>query len=613
MDTPALAPSQTDTLLVNEAPSVSQTAGRAPLRAPVAAGPADAPSAFDSAAALLDRTAHAQLARWTGGLSPAAFGAAFWDWALHLASAPGEQAKLWRDAADSTLRFLAYATRRWSAAEPPPPVIAPAPHDRRFAAAAWRAPPYDLLWQGFLLQEEWWRRATTTVAGVSGAHAQMAAFAARQWLGMASPANFLLTNPVALQRTVAENGANLARGARHLAEDVSHRLTGAPPVGANRYTPGVDVAITPGRVVFRNAMMELIQYAPTTATTRPEPVLITPAWIMKYYILDLSPENSLIRDLVARGFTVFAISWRNPTEHERDWTFETYRQDGVMAALDAIGRIVPGRRIHVAGYCLGGTLLAIAAAQMGRDRDERLKTLTLFAAQTDFTEPGDLRMFINESQLRFLEEMMDDQGYLDMRQMAGAFQMLRADDLVWGYALKTYLLGEREPLNDLMAWNADGTRMPARMHAHYLRSLFLNNDLAEGRFQAGGRAVALSDIRLPTFVVATDQDHVAPWRSVFKIHFLADAAITFLLASGGHNAGVVADPRKKGRAYRVGRKAHGAPYVDPDAWLEAAEKHEGSWWPQWAAWLATQSGAPVPAKPPADGYGPAPGAYVLQR
>lgn len=291
---------------------------------------------------------------------------------------------------------------------------------------------------------------------------------------------------------------------------------------------------------------------------------------------------------------------------------------GRWLALNVIAKVAPGRKVHPVGYCLGGTLMSIAAAAMARDRDDRLRSLSLFAAQTDFTEMGELRILINESQLAFLDDLMWEQGYLTASQMAAAFQMLRSNDLVWSYALKNYLMGEREPMNDLMAWNADATRMPHKMHSEYLRRLILENQLAEGRFLADGRPVALNDIRIPIFAVGTERDHVAPWRSTFKIHLLTDAEVAYVLTSGGHNAGIVSEPGHPGRSFRLRVKAPEDRYLDPDGWLEATERMNGSWWPAWADWLKTRSGA-MSATPPmgcVEGGLPAlieaPGAYVLE-
>ncbi|MDX2202343.1 MAG: alpha/beta fold hydrolase [Hyphomicrobiaceae bacterium] len=566
-----------------------------------------------------DRSLHYLLSRATMGLSPMALAQAYFDWLIHLQLSPGKQAHVWNTGLHQALR-LGVHLLRCGAEGMQKPCVAPLPQDKRFSHPEWQQWPFNVIYQTFLLQQDWWHNATTGVRGVTGHNERVLEFTTRQVLDVFSPSNFIATNPEVLRRTFEEGGMNLVRGARNLAEDVERFTGGRPPAGAEQFEVGRNLAATPGKIVFRNRLIELIQYQPMTPEVHAEPVLIVPAWIMKYYILDLSPRNSLVRFLLEQGFTVFMVSWKNPGQEDRDVGMEQYYRDGVMAALSAVGRIVPGRKVHGVGYCLGGTLLAIAAAAMARDRDERLATLSFLAAQVDFTQAGELTLFISESQVAFLEDMMREQGYLEAAQMSGAFQLLRSNDLIWSRVVRNYLMGEREPMFDLAAWNADSTRMPYRMHSEYLRRLFLANDLAEGRYELGGRPVALSDVRNPIFAVGTETDHVAPWRSVFKLNLLADADITFLLTNGGHNAGVVSEPGRAGRHYRMATKLEHDPYVDPDAWLARTPARSGSWWPAWTRWLAERStGARV--SPPAmgaaaEGLPPladAPGTYVMQR
>jgi polyhydroxyalkanoate synthase len=442
------------------------------------------------------------------------------------------------------------------------------------------------------------------------------AFGAKQWLEMVSPTNSALFNPVVLKKTIEEQGANLARGMSNFLDDLRRQLSGEPPAGTENFVVGRDVAVTEGKVVLRNQLIELIQYTPTTEKVHPEPILIIPAWIMKYYVLDLSPHNSLIRYLVAQGHTVFCISWKNPDAGDRDLGMDEYLELGLRAALDAVTSIVPEQEIHAAGYCLGGTLLSIGASAMARDGDTRLASVSLLAAQTDFSEPGELGLLINQSQVALLEASMAQTGYLSSSQMSGAFQLLRAYDLVWSRMIDEYLLGDRRPMTDLMAWNADGTRLPAKMHSQYLRRLYLNNDLSAGRYPVTGRPVSVGNITVPMFCVGTASDHIAPWRSVYKLHLLTSAELTFVLTTGGHNGGIVSEPGRGKRRYQIHTRAVNEGYMAPDEWQATAQTHPDSWWPAWSAWLQERSGdvvAPPLMGSESNGYPTicdAPGEYV---
>ena len=551
-----------------------------------------------TSAAELDRQLHAWQSRFTGGRSPSTIGLALMDWGVHAANMPFQMAELLRS---SVTQWQRLATAAIGGA----PAIVPQPDDRRFADPAWQKRPFDVLTQAVLLGEEWWGKLVQLPGGVEPGNRRLVAFTVQQILDLASPSNVAWLNPQVIDATRASGGANLKAGMRRAMENQGNAAPSA-------FKVGTDVAATPGRVVFRNSLIELIQYAPTTATVGAEPVLIVPAWIMKYYILDLSPGNSLIRWLVSQGRTVFAISWRNPDASLRDTSLDDYRLLGVMAAIDAIQPICGDAKIHATGYCLGGTLLAIAAAAMARDGDARLASLSLFAAQTDFSEAGELKLFITDDQLDFLGDVMRAQGFLSSGQMSGAFQMLRPNDLVWSPAIKDYLLGENEVPSDLMAWNADGTRLPARMHIEYLTRLFLHNDLAEGRFEVTGRPLALDDMRLPMFVVGTERDLIAPWKSVFKLHLLNDQALTFVLTSGGHNAGIVSEPGHPHRHYRLRTREAGARTPGAAEWEQDTPARDGSWWPEWETWLSQHSGASAPPPLMGTSLGDAPGSYVLE-
>ena len=572
-------------------------------------------------AEVLDRATHASIAKATMGLSPASLLAAYFDWLTHLALAPGKRLQLVEKANRKWLRLqrnIAQYAQQCGQAGGGEPCIEPLPQDQRFRSPAWQQWPFNVFYQSHLLMQQWWHVATTGVPGVSAQHERVLEFTARQILDVFAPSNFILTNPEVLSATQKEGGQNFVRGWQNFIEDWDRLAGGRAPMGAEAFRPGHEVAKTAGKVIYRNRLIELIQYEPASGQVHREPVLIVPAWIMKYYILDLSPQNSLIKHLVDRGFSVFAISWKNPDPSDRDLGMDDYRTLGIMAALNVIAALLPERKVHGVGYCLGGTLLAIAAAAMSEKRISPFETLSFLAAQIDFEEAGELQLFIDESQLRFLEDMMWEQGFLDARQMSGAFQMLRSNDLVWSHNMREYLLGERQPMSDLMAWNANSTRMPYRMHSEYLRSLYLNNDFAEGRLEVDNDTVNVSDIRVPIFCLATTKDHVAPWRSVYKWNRLTDTEVTFLLAGGGHNTGVVAAPGDPRNSYQIATRRDSDLHISPDTWVAETPRHTGSWWSEWTDWLEHRSAgmtAPPPMGAPDKGLRAlcdAPGTYVRQ-
>ncbi len=562
----------------------------------------------------LDRLLHVAAAPLTGGLSPVSLSLAWADWAWHLAVSPGRQMELAALAARLAADTVQGNGQPAGAAD----------EDPRFRHPDWEAWPFHPMRVGFRNAEAWWH-AAARLPGMTPHHAELVDFMARQWLGALTPANWLQSNPVVLHANIEKLGEPLRQGWKHWLEDLA--TPAAARAAAEReahFKVGRDVAVTPGEVVMRNGLAELIRYTPQTTTVHPEPVLIVPSWIMKYYILDLSPHNSLVRWLVSQGHVVYMLSWKNPDAADHDLTMDDYLQRGPLDALRALARLEPKAAVQAMGYCLGGTLMAIAAAALARDgavADRAalapLKSLTLLAAQVDFSEPGELGLFIDESQVAYLQEQNRGRGYFPGEAMAGSFQFLHSRDLVWTRRMREYLMGEREQPSDLMAWNSDTTRMPARMHHEYLVSLYLHNALAMGTFRIGeapGHALSLADLQLPVFAVGTTRDHVSPWRSVYKLHHLCEAEITFALVSGGHNAGIVSEPGHAHRSYRIAtRPAHG-PWIAADDWTARATEHEGSWWPAWQQWLARRSSRRRAPTRLARGtsLGPAPGEYVLK-
>src|ERR1700677_4509276 len=557
-----------------------------------------------------------QLAAITGGLAPDVYANAWWDWYLNMAQDPPKQLQILQDGIAKAADIWSFALRSAAGER-----VAPASGDARFSGDAWTQWPFNLYAHTYKNYVDWWQNAWSSVPGVGAESARTLDFMARNGVETLSPANYLLSNPELLNTTRAEAGKNLIRGFGHWLEDIERTLEGKGPSGTDKFVLGRDLAATPGKVVMRNELVELIQYSPATPTVFAEPVLIIPAWIMKYYVLDLSATNSMVNYLVAQGHTVFMVSWKNPTAADRGLGMDDYLRLGVRASVEAVSAIVPHRKIHGVGYCIGGTLLSIAAAAYAGEGDAHLASVTLLAAQTDFSEPGELSVFLSPSQLDMLEAAMSRAGVLKSEQMGAAFTLLRSRDLLWTPAVNTYLRGKRDSPNDLMAWNADGTRMPCRMHAEYLRQLYLNNALARGEFESGGRSVDLAAIRVPMFVVGTETDHVAPWKSVYKARRLTRSRdYTFLLTSGGHNAGIVSGPVHPRRRHRVRTWLNDSESLTPEAWMESTPPQSGSWSPVWDSWLSAHSSKARVAQPSigsaAAGYAPiadAPGAYVLQK
>jgi polyhydroxyalkanoate synthase len=558
----------------------------------------------------LDRRLRGRFAHLTGGQSPWAALQAWEDWLFHLSVSPARQIELswrWYEA----MRALAAGA---SADEQEDWAFKPQPGDRRFRSPGWNRAPFHLLAQSHLAAEAQWRAATSCLRGVADHHARRVAFMGSSVLNAFAPVNFPWSNPDVIDKALATGGQNFVQGLNNLWKDLAAQGGQVRPEDRPPWRVGETMAITEGNVVYRNDLFELIQYAPKTGKVHPEPVLIVPAWIMKYYILDIRPEDSFVRWLVSEGFTVYIMSWKNPGAELRDTSFDDYRRYGVMEALDVVHKASGGAPVHGVGYCLGGTILSIAAAAMGRRHDDRFASLTLLAAQTDFREAGELLLFIDESQVALLEDMMHIEGTLDARNMAGAFSLLRARELVYSRTVERYMLGRVSEPGPLDAWLADPTRMPARMHSEYLRQLFMGNSFTHGELAVDGELVAVKDIRVPIFALGAERDHIAPWRSVHRICLHGTVETTFVLTGGGHNTSVVSPPGKTGAYYYAGPPIGATSYVEPETWLARADRKEGSWWPEWLSWLKAKSGASPTVRPPAPPQvlGPAPGTYVLE-
>ena len=514
------------------------------------------------------------------------------------------------------LDLWAAAAKRLSGQESSP-VVAATPADKRFADPEWSSNQfYDFLKQGYLLTTQWANQLVSDASGLDAHTRQKAEFYVRQIGNALSPSNFILTNPELLRETVTSNADNLVRGMKMLAEDIEAggghlRIRQSD---SSMFEVGRNLATTPGKVIFQNDLMQLIQYAPSTPNVLKRPVLIVPPWINKFYVLDLTPEKSFIKWCVDQGVTVFCISWVNPDSHLAQKTFEDYMRQGPVAALDAIQKVTGEDRVHTIGYCVGGTLLSVTLAAMAAWRDERIMSATLFAAQVDFTFAGDLKVFVDEKQVEALEQRMTERGYLEGRKMATVFNLMRSNDLIWPYVINNYLKGKAPFPFDLLYWNSDATRMPAANHAFYVRSCYLENRLAQGKMTISNTPIDLKSVKVPIYNLATREDHIAPPKSVLLGSKFFGGPVRFVLAGSGHIAGVVNPPDRKKYQYWTGPRPRSA---DLDKWLAKATEHPGSWWPDWLAWLKDQDATEVPAREPGGGVltpiEDAPGSYVRLR
>lgn len=522
------------------------------------------------------------------------------------------QADLW-----SSYFNLAAATTRRLMGEEVTPVITPARSDKRFRDPEWQQNIiFDLMKQSYLLAANWLTRQVVTTDDVDPHTREKAKFYVNQMADAIAPSNFVLTNPEVLRVTLETNGENLVKGMRNLLDDVV-RGKGKLQIqqtDMNAFKVGVNIATTPGKIVYQNDLMQLIQYEPTTKEVYRRPLLIFPPWINKYYILDLTQEKSFVRWATEAGYTVFVVSWVNPDARLAMKSFESYMIEGIYAALDAVELATGEKEVNAIGYCIGGTLLASTLAHMAQLKDNRIKSATFFAAQVDFSEAGDLKVFIDEEQLADIEHRMEEKGgYLEGSVIATTFNMLRSNDLVWSYVVNNYLLGRAPVPFDLLYWNADSTALPAKMHVFYLRECYLENKLARGEMVLGGTKLNLNDVTIPIYLQSSIEDHIAPYNSVFKATKLFKGPVRFMIAGSGHIAGVINPPSQNKYQYWTNDK----PADTPAEWRKGATEHPGSWWPDWEAWLRPQSGDKVPARVPGDRklkvLEAAPGSYVIRR
>ena len=552
----------------------------------------------------------------TPELDPLNIGRAFMEMTTQLMKDPAKmvqaQIGFWQD----YMTLWQNTTRRMWGMDSEP-VIQADPKDRRFKDDAWKeSEVFDFIKQSYLLSARYVNDVVSHVDGLDPKTAQKVDFYSRQFVDAMSPSNFLLTNPEVLRKTAETGGENLLRGLNNLLSDLERgrgKLT-IKMTDLDAFKLGENIAVSPGKVVFENELMQLIQYSPTTETVLKRPLLIGPPWINKFYILDLRPKNSLVRWAVSQGHTVFVISWVNPDERLSAKSFDDYMSEGYLAALDAIEKATGEREVNAIGYCLGGTLLASTLAYMTAHDDHRIKSATFFVTMTDFQEAGELGVFIDEEQLRMLEEKMEKRGFLDGSEMATTFNMLRANDLIWSFVVNNYLMGNEPFPFDLLYWNSDSTRMPAAMHSFYLRQMYQQNMLCRpGGISLAGTPIDLGRVKVPAYFLSTREDHIAPWKSTYRGTQLLGGDNRFVLAASGHIAGVVNSPEGGKYSHWINTSLPG----DPDAWLAGATEMAGSWWPDWQRWIVGLDAERVPARVPGDGGLPAiedaPGRYVAVR
>ncbi len=547
---------------------------------------------------------------------PAVIGKAFLDVGAKMMADPAKLMEAQAQLFQSYAKLWETAAKRMSGEEVEP-VVSPAKDDRRFKDKAWEEEAlYDTMKQSYLLSANWIQQVVGSVEGLDDKTREKAEFYTRQVVNAMAPTNFAATNPKVLQHTIDSKGENLVKGLDHLLRDLEagEGQLRISMTDADAFTLGENVATSPGKVVFQNDLMQLLQYTPSTEKVAKTPLLIVPPWINKFYILDLQPKNSFIKWAVDQGHTVFVISWVNPDETLSDKRFDDYMLEGPLAAIDAVTEMTGEKKINVIGYCIGGTLTACTLAYMSAKGDDRVKSATFFTSMVDFKDPGELGVFIDDEQLENLDEYMSKTGYLDGKHMSQVFNLMRDNDLIWSFVVNNYLMG-REPFAfDLLYWNADNTRMPAMMHSLYLRQMYLENKLIEpGGITLDGVALDLRNISVPTYIVSTKEDHIAPWKSTYAATQLYKGNVRFVLSASGHIAGIVNPPAANKYCYWTNTKTP----AEPDAWFAAARQHDGSWWNDWQKWVKKHAGTQVDARDPGCGkvkpLEDTPGSYVKVR